>query len=188
MTPTDQDNELRNLISDVMADLMVDVSLKKLSKNDGDIFKKGRQYIKSHNSRLNLIMQLINADRERRALEARIDSLLTAKRRIYETDAFELGIYLGIIDSELKKLGWTPGELKAKQEQPMTNQSKPYSTHVDNENNQSELEQKIFSLTVETGRKFMKTRVLEDWTLSKQIMELVNDYITANYTPNSEVV
>lgn len=49
--------------------------------------------------------------------------------------------------------------------------------------NQSELEQKIFSLTVETGRKFMKTRVLEDWTLSKQIMELVNAYITANYTP-----
>lgn len=49
--------------------------------------------------------------------------------------------------------------------------------------NRSELEQKIFSLTVETGRKFMKTRVLEDWTLSKQIMELVNAYITANYTP-----
>ena len=61
--------------------------------------------------------KLITADRNRVALEVRIDSLLTAKRRIYETDTFELGLALGIIDSELKKLGWTPGELKAQQEE-----------------------------------------------------------------------
>lgn len=50
---------------------------------------------------------------EQREREARIDSLLVAKRRIYETDdSFELAVALGIIDSELKKLGWKPGETK----------------------------------------------------------------------------
>lgn len=40
----------------------------------------------------------------------------------------------------------------------------------------TELEQKIFELTAKTGQKFMKTRVLEDWTLSKDIMSLVEAY------------
>lgn len=75
MTPTEQDKELRSLISDVMADLMVDVSLKKLLKNDGNILEKGRQYIKSHNSRLNLIMQLITAYTDQQVREARKDEL-----------------------------------------------------------------------------------------------------------------
>ncbi len=79
MTPTEQDKELRRLISDLMADLMVDVSLKKLSKYDGDIIEKGRLYLESHNDRLNLIMQLITADRKRVALEARIDEIKLTK-------------------------------------------------------------------------------------------------------------
>ena len=73
MTPEEQEKELRRLISDLMADLMVDVSLEKLSKYDGDIIEKGRLYLKSHNDRLDIIMQLITADRKRVALEARLD-------------------------------------------------------------------------------------------------------------------
>ena len=100
MTPTEQDKELRSLISDVMADLMVDVSLNKLLKNDGDIFENGRQYIKSHNSRLNLIIQLITADRKRVELEARIDALEYAKI----SPKFKIEERIGSLKQELESL------------------------------------------------------------------------------------
>lgn len=62
--PESTNDELRKHISDVMADLMVDVSLKKLSKHDGGPIEKGRLYIESHNGRLNFIMQLIHQHTE----------------------------------------------------------------------------------------------------------------------------
>lgn len=53
------EQELREKLSNLMTDLIVDVSLKKLQKYDGNIVEKGRQYIASHNERLKLMMQLI---------------------------------------------------------------------------------------------------------------------------------
>lgn len=41
---------------------------------------------------------------------------------------------------------------------------------------QAELQQKIFEMTVLTGQKFMKTKVLEDWTLATDIMPLIIDW------------
>ena len=107
MTPTEQDKELRRLISDLMADLMVDVSLKKLSKYDGDIIEKGRLYLDSHNDRLDIIMQLITADRKRVALEARIDEL----RKMSDLP------YVGLRAKRLERLGDRAAELKAQQEE-----------------------------------------------------------------------
>jgi hypothetical protein len=42
-----------------------------------------------------------------------------------------------------------------------------------NEPTTDSLEQKIFELTALTGKEFMKTKVLNDWTLAKDIMKLV---------------
>ena len=102
MTPTEQDKELREKVAAIIE--YWDFS--PLQDEDSRIERLKNE-----------ILQLITADRKRVALEARIDSLLAAKKRIYETDAFELGLALGIIDSELKKLGWTPGEHKAQLEE-----------------------------------------------------------------------
>ena len=102
MTPTEQDKELREKIS---------------HRFDSVCAEGHQQSCGEYQTAVDDVMQLITADRKRVALGARIDSLLAAKRRIYETDAFELGLALGIIDSELKKLGWTPSELKAQQEE-----------------------------------------------------------------------
>jgi len=112
MTPTEQDKELQKAVWASLASQMTHaINCTDLEHEEQDSCE---DFTKKNFEQL---MQLIAADRKRVALGARVDSLLTAKRRIYETDAFELGLALGIIDSELKKLGWTPGELKAQQEE-----------------------------------------------------------------------
>ena len=42
--------------------------------------------------------------------------------------------------------------------------------------NTEELERKIFELVSTTGQEFMKTKVLKDWTLAKDIMPLITTY------------
>lgn len=42
-----------------------------------------------------------------------------------------------------------------------------------------ELEKQVFQLTADTGQEFMKTKVLKDWTLSKDIMQLIDTYAQA---------
>lgn len=49
--------ELRKLVSDVMADLMVSVSLQKMDTSDG-MLEAGRKFIKQHNGKLDSIMTL----------------------------------------------------------------------------------------------------------------------------------
>ena len=105
MTPTEQDKELREKIKEAVLETGRYETIDEQLEN-----KYLRRFIDE------LVLHA-KAHTDKRVLEARIDSLLTAKRRIYETDAFELGLALGIIDSELKKLGWAPGELKAQQEE-----------------------------------------------------------------------
>lgn len=75
------EQELREKISELMTDLMVDVSLKKLQKYDGDPIEKGRQYIASHNDRLEPIMTLITQYGDTREREGRIDELVRADCR-----------------------------------------------------------------------------------------------------------
>ena len=54
-----------------MADLMVDVSLKKLQKFDGGPVEKGRQYLASHNDRLKLMMVWVTQYGDTREREGR---------------------------------------------------------------------------------------------------------------------
>lgn len=106
MTPTEQDEELRE-------------KLKEAVLETGRYETIGDEQLEDKylGRFIDELVLHAKAYTDKRVREARLDSLLTAKRRIYETDVFELGLALGIIDSELKKLGWTPGELKAQQEE-----------------------------------------------------------------------
>lgn len=115
MTPTEQDNELRALLDEFV--LYTDSNPESNEPTELKLFLEQCDFPDAIDRLYSELMQLITADRKRVALEARIDSLLTAKRRIYETDAFELALALGIVDSELIKLGWMPGKLKAQQEE-----------------------------------------------------------------------
>lgn len=68
------DEELRSKVSDMLANLMIEASLKKLS-GKGDLIEQGRRYIAEHNETLNTITSLIAA-RERKAVEKAQDSFL----------------------------------------------------------------------------------------------------------------
>ena len=95
MANNTSDDELRKKISDLMADLMVDVSLKKLNKFDGGPIEKGRQYIASHNDRLSLIMQLIKQREEQVAREIQtLNAHLSFMAGQYEGMTGEKSAYL----------------------------------------------------------------------------------------------
>lgn len=69
------DDELREQISNLMADLMVESRMIKLADKPSMI-EQGRDYINAHNKRLNVIMQLILADCKQHELEARKEQIM----------------------------------------------------------------------------------------------------------------
>lgn len=89
MTPTEQDNELREAIIGI-------VEAEYKSPNYTPAVK-----------RVDYIMQLITADRKRVALEARLDEL----RKMSDLP------YIGLRAKRLERLGDRAAELKAKQEE-----------------------------------------------------------------------
>ena len=97
MTPTEQDNELREAICDAMHVYPEELKYR-LPNSFG-------------NSELEAIMQLITADRKRVALEARIDEL-TKLRRMFE----RLAEYADYKESVMIEYDDHIAELKAQQE------------------------------------------------------------------------
>ena len=45
-----------------------------------------------------------------------------------------------------------------------------------NDTSREELKRQIIEKTILTGQKFMKTKILEDWTLSNDIMDLIDQH------------
>ncbi len=45
-----------------------------------------------------------------------------------------------------------------------------------NDTSRKELKRQIIEKTILTGQKFMKTKILEDWTLSNDIMDLIDQH------------
>lgn len=97
-----EDVELRDKVSDQLANLMVKASLEKL-KGDGDILEKGRHYISMHNEELSVIMQLFQQ-------EANKQKLALLERIIKSSDELEwekcdwLRIPVSAIQKEKEKL------------------------------------------------------------------------------------
>lgn len=77
-SPTENTEELRGQISNLMADLMLETKLIKLA-NQPDMLKQGRQLIKTHNSRLDAIMSLI-ASSNHQAVQAFVEQVLKEKQ------------------------------------------------------------------------------------------------------------
>ena len=72
MTAPIEDAELRNKISDIMTNLMIESNAIRLN-NYPDMLENGRRFLNAHNGRLNTVMQLINAHTARKEKAAYIN-------------------------------------------------------------------------------------------------------------------